>query len=139
PMADGSRALRFDQTAYAAFDLYQLQRAGADQDYSATEREQARAYYDTLDDAARQLLQDNIIAGLPGTEEHDSPADFRAALAAYDGIDGNVLRANLRAFIQAIAATAEQAGVRLAIHPDDPPRPLFGLPRVVSSAADAQS
>ncbi|WP_342595251.1 mannonate dehydratase [Salinicola lusitanus] len=138
PLPHGGTALRFDQTAFAAFDLFLLEREGAHADYGDAEREAARAYLDTLDAAARTRLIDTVIAGLPGTEEHYTLEDFRHALAAYRGIDAERLRANLAAFLRAIVPAAEQAGVRLAIHPDDPPRELLGLPRVVSTAEDAQ-
>ncbi|MDH4574253.1 mannonate dehydratase [Salinicola acroporae] len=138
PLPHGGTALRFDQTAFAAFDLFLLRREGAQADYGDAEREAARAYLDTLDDAARTRLIDTVIAGLPGTEEHYTLDDFRHALAAYRGIDAERLRANLAAFLRAVVPAAEQAGVRLAIHPDDPPRELLGLPRVVSTAEDAQ-
>ncbi|GHB19723.1 mannonate dehydratase [Salinicola rhizosphaerae] len=139
PLPDGGTALRFDQTAFAAFDLFLLAREGAEAEYSETEREAAQAYVGTLDDAGRAHLVDTIIAGLPGTEEHYTLEDFRRALAAYRDIDAERLRANLATFLRAIVPTAEEAGVRLAIHPDDPPRELLGLPRVVSTADDAQA
>ncbi|WP_110655179.1 mannonate dehydratase [Salinicola halimionae] len=138
PLPNGGTALRFDQTAFAAFDLFLLEREGAATDYSETEREAASAYLETLDAAARTQLVDTVIAGLPGTEEHYTLEDFRQALDAYREIDAERLRANLTTFLRAIVPTAEEAGVRLAIHPDDPPRELLGLPRVVSTAEDAQ-
>lgn len=139
PLPTGGTALRFDQTAFAAFDLFLLEREGATADYSDTEREAASAYLGTLDEAARSQLVDTVIAGLPGTEEHYTLEDFRQALAAYRGIDAERLRTNLAAFLRAIVPTAEEASVRLAIHPDDPPRELLGLPRVVSTVDDAQA
>ncbi|MGM8932755.1 mannonate dehydratase [Salinicola halophyticus] len=138
PLPNGGTALRFDQTAFAAFDLFLLEREGAATVYSETEREAASAYLETLDAAARTQLVDTVIAGLPGTEEHYTLEDFRQALDAYREIDAERLRANLTTFLRAIVPTAEEAGVRLAIHPDDPPRELLGLPRVVSTAEDAQ-
>ncbi|KAA0019843.1 mannonate dehydratase [Salinicola corii] len=138
PLPNGGTALRFDQTAFAAFDLFLLEREGAATDYSETEREAASAYLETLDAAARTQLVDTVIAGLPGTEEHYTLEDFRQALDAYRDIDATALRENLSTFLRAIVPTAEEAGVRLAIHPDDPPRELLGLPRVVSTAEDAQ-
>jgi len=138
PLPNGGTALRFDQTAFAAFDLYLLEREDAPADYSESEQTAARAYLETLDDAARQRLIDTIIAGLPGTEEHYTLEDFRRVLGHYRDIDATALRENLSAFLRAIVPTAEEAGVRLAIHPDDPPRELLGLPRVISTAEDAQ-
>ncbi|WP_148252018.1 mannonate dehydratase [Aidingimonas lacisalsi] len=134
----GELALRFDQTAFAAVDLYLLKRPGAVHEYDDSEQAEARRYLDGLDELARQRLINNIIAGLPGAEEHYTLARFRDVLAGYEGIDTERLRDHLRMFLEAIVPVAEDVGIRLAIHPDDPPRPLFGLPRVVSSAADAQ-
>ena len=137
-LPDGGLALRFDQTAFTAFDLYLLDRPGAKSDYSAMEQAQAQAYLDGLDAAARKSLTDTIIAGLPGAEEHYTLARFQAALDGYAGIGAERLREHLGYFLRAIVPVAEEVGIRLAIHPDDPPRPLFGLPRVVSSPQDAQ-
>ena len=138
PLPGGGTALRFDQTAFAAFDLYLLERPGAEADYDATERDAARAYLDGLDESARQRLTDTIIAGLPGAEEHYSLARFREVIAEYAEIDAERLRDNLGHFLRAIVPVAEEVGIRLAIHPDDPPRPLLGLPRVVSTPRDVQ-
>lgn len=137
-LPDGGLALRFEQTAFAAFDLYLLQRPGAEQEYDDVEKERARHYLDGLDEVARQRLVNNIIAGLPGAEEHYTLPQFREVLAEYDDIDAERLREHLGQFLAAIVPVAEEVGVRLAIHPDDPPRPLLGLPRVVSSPEDAQ-
>ncbi len=139
-MPDGSRALRFDKSEFAAFELYMLQRTGDEAEYSAEERASAKTIYDALDAEARERLTRNIIAGLPGgtTEGADGLASFRESLQTYQGIDAEVLRANLVAFVAEIAPVAEEAGVRLAIHPDDPPFPILGLPRVLSTAEDAR-
>ncbi|MGM0782862.1 MAG: mannonate dehydratase [Pseudomonadota bacterium] len=137
-LPEGGLALRFDQTAFAAFDLYLLARPGATAEYSEAEQAAARAYLDGLDMTGRDALADTLIAGLPGAEEHYTLAQFRQALAAYDGIDATRLRENLRYFLAAVVPVAEEVGIRLAIHPDDPPRPLLGLPRVVSTPDDAQ-
>ncbi|QTP58370.1 mannonate dehydratase [Billgrantia antri] len=137
-LPDGGLALRFDQAALAAFDLYLLGRRGAKAEYSDAEQAEARRYMEGLDEVSRQRLVNNVIAGLPGAEEHYTLARFREVLAEYDGIDAACLRENLGYFLRAIVPVAEEAGVRLAIHPDDPPRPLFGLPRVVSTPEDAQ-
>ncbi|GHA83380.1 mannonate dehydratase [Modicisalibacter luteus] len=138
PLPEGGTALRFDQTAFAAFDLYLLERPGSEREYSDTEKTKARTYLDGLDESARNQLINNIIAGLPGAEEHYTLARFRDVLADYESIDAERLRENLGHFLRAIVPVAEEAGIRLAIHPDDPPRPLLGLPRVVSSPEDAQ-
>lgn len=137
-LPDGGWALRFDQDAFAAFDLCILQRDGAEADYSAAEIERARRYHDGLDAAGREELVSTLIAGLPGAEEGYSVADLRQLLATYAGIDAARLREHLAVFLQAVVPVAEEVGIRLGVHPDDPPRPLLGLPRVVSTAADAQ-
>lgn len=137
PLPEGGTALRFDQEAFAAFDLYLLERPNAEQDYSDEEQRAAQAHLEALDEAGRETLVRTIIAGLPGAEEGYSLAEFRTALAAYDGIDAARLRQHLAIFLKAIVPVAEEVGIRLAIHPDDPPRPMFGLPRVVSSMVDA--
>ncbi|QJQ96022.1 MULTISPECIES: mannonate dehydratase [Halomonadaceae] len=138
PLPDGGLALRFDQTAFAAFDLYLLERPGAEAEYGEEQQRAAKAYLATLDETGRTQLIDTIIAGLPGTEEHYTLERFREVLAEYASIDAERLRQHLGEFLRAIVPVAEEAGIRLAIHPDDPPRPLLGLPRVVSSPEDAQ-
>ncbi|MCP1326786.1 mannonate dehydratase, partial [Halomonas sp. 707D4] len=137
-LPDGARALRFDQTAFAAFDLYLLERPGALAEYSEADQREARRYLESLDEAGRAKLIDTLIAGLPGAEEHYTLAQFREALAGYTDIDAQALRENLAYFLRRVVPVAEALGLRLAIHPDDPPRPLLGLPRVVSTRADAQ-
>ncbi|MFM9271996.1 mannonate dehydratase [Halomonas elongata] len=137
-LPDGGLALRFDQLAFAAFDLYLLARPGAEDEYSDAERAEARAYLDELGEAARERLVKTVIAGLPGAEEHYTLARFREVIAGYAAIDTEALREHLGYFLEAIVPVAEEAGVRLAIHPDDPPRPMLGLPRVVSGPADIQ-
>lgn len=135
-LPDGSRALRFDQIAFAAFELYILRREGAEQDYDAEQQAQARAYLDRLDEAGRDHLVATIIAGLPGAEESYTLDQFREQLAEYRDINKDRLRLHLKAFLDEIVPVAEDVGIRLAIHPDDPPRPMFGLPRVVSVRED---
>ena len=137
-LPDGALALRFDATAFAAFDLFLLRRSGAEADWDAPRTEKARAYLRALDEAGRDRLVRTIIAGLPGAEEGYTLAMFRTALDRYRGVGADGLRAALGEFLAAVVPAAEEAGVRLAIHPDDPPRPLLGLPRVVSTAADAR-
>lgn len=138
PLATGGTALAFDQTAFAAFDLYLLERPGAAADYSEAEQTAARDYLETLDEPARDRLIETVTAGLPGADNHYDLAGFRGAIAQFAGLDKAGLRDNLRYFLEQVAPVAEDVGIRLAIHPDDPPRPLFGLPRVVSSAEDAR-
>lgn len=137
-LPDGALALRFDQTAFAAFDLYLLARPGAEAEYSQAEQNEARAYLDGLDGAGRDKLVNTLIAGLPGAEEHYTLEQFRGVLAEYAEIDTARLREHLGHFLRTIMPVAEEVGIRMAIHPDDPPRPLLGLPRVVSTAEDAR-
>lgn len=138
PMPDGALALRFDATALAAFELFELRRPGAEADYTDDQLERASALHASLDAEARARLQATILAGLPGAEEHYDLVRFREALATYDDVPAERLRTHLAEFLQAVIPVAEEVGVRMAIHPDDPPRPMFGLPRVVSTADDAQ-
>lgn len=135
-VADGSKALRFDAVAFAAFELFILQRPGADAAYSPEQIEEARHYVAQLDETAKKKLQDNIIAGLPGSEESFTLTEFQRVLNTYEQVNEQQLRANLAYFLRAIIPVAEEVGVRMAIHPDDPPRPILGLPRVVSTEAD---
>ncbi|HUX69381.1 MAG TPA: mannonate dehydratase [Cellulomonadaceae bacterium] len=137
-LPDGRWALRFDQEAFAAFDLVILAREGATAEYTPAEVEAARAHAERLSVAERDLLVRTIIAGLPGSEEAYTLDTLRARLALYRDVDATRLRENLGYFLRAVVPVAEEVGVRLAIHPDDPPRPLLGLPRVVSTEADAE-
>ncbi len=135
-VADGSRALRFEKAALAAFDVYMLQRNNAAMQYSAAELVRARERWETMGSDEQQQLQKNIIAGLPGSEESFTLNQFRLALDAYKGIDEDQLRNHLIYFLQQIIPVAEECGVNMALHPDDPPFSIFGLPRVVSTASD---
>lgn len=137
-LPDGSKALRFDQIAFAAFELHILKRKGAQSDYSEAEQREALDYFHSMTDAEKEKLTRNIIAGLPGAEEGYTLDQFRARLAEYDGINKDQLRENMAYFLRAIVAVAEEVGVRLAVHPDDPPRPILGLPRIVSTIEDMQ-
>ncbi len=136
PLPAGGFALRFDHTAYVAFDVFLLERPGADAEYTDAEVSSARRFFDQATPEERARLSDTILRGLPGSEESYNLASLRNSLAAYDGLSQGDLRANLASFLAEILPTAEDAGVRMAIHPDDPPRPLFGLPRVVSTSDD---
>lgn len=137
-LPDGSRALRFDQIAFAAFDMHLLQRKGAEADYTAEEIKEAKAYFDSMSQADKDKLVRNIIAGLPGAEEGYTLDQFRARLAEYDHIDKAKLREHMAYFLRGIVPVAEEVGVRLAVHPDDPPRPILGLPRIVSTIDDME-
>lgn len=136
---DGSTALRFDQTAFAAFDLYILKRPAAEQEYSDEEKRAAKAYVEQLDEQSAIQLQQNIIAGLPGSDKDYSLAEFQETLDQYQSVDERQLRDNLHYFLEKVIPVAKEANVNLAIHPDDPPRPLLGLPRVVSTEDDARA
>lgn len=137
-LSDGSRALRFDHIAFAAFELYLLKRKGATSCYSAEEQEQAAEYFALMNQKKKDQLVFNIIAGLPGAEEGYTLDQFRACLATYDDIDEAKLRANMAYFLRKIVPVAEQCGLNLAVHPDDPPYPILGLPRIISTIEDMQ-
>jgi mannonate dehydratase len=132
-------ALRFDVIDFAAYDLFLLQRTAAEQDYSAESIAAARARYDSMSEARRNELERTIIAGLPGAEASYTRTTLQNLLAGYAGLTAAELRAHLIAFLREVAPVAEELGARLAIHPDDPPWSLFGLPRVVSTAEDVRS
>ena len=135
-LPDGARALRFEPVAVAAYDMFILRRPDAAADYDAETREAASKRYAAMDDAARSELERTIIAGLPGSEEGFTSAGFRRAIETYADVDSAALRANHIAFLEAVCPVADEAGLRLVVHPDDPPFPIFGLPRVVSTEAD---
>ncbi len=138
-LPDGAKALRFDHIAFAAFELHILKRDGAELDFSEEDQEAALAYFKQMSEADITKLTANIIAGLPGAEEGYTLDAFRAHLQTYDGIDTAKLRGHLIAFLEEITPVCEEVGIRLAVHPDDPPRPILGLPRIVSTASDLEA
>jgi mannonate dehydratase len=137
PLPTGATALRFDQDAFAAFDLYILKRPGAESSYDPDARARAKAVADAMDDDAVDRLTRNIAAGLPGSTTDALSLDaFRDKLEAYKGIDAPKLRKHLIEFLEQVVPVADRLSVKLTLHPDDPPRPLFGLPRVASTEDD---
>ena len=132
-------ALRFDAVDFAAYDLFILARKGAEADYSEDRTRAARKRFETMPEARRNDLEQTIIAGLPGAEASYNRETIRGLIAEYQGVTAAELRNNLVAFLREVVPVAQEIGVRLAIHPDDPPWSLFGLPRVVSTAEDVRA
>ena len=139
PTAAGGLALRFEMSAFALYDVHVLRRRGAADGYDAAVLERATALRDEMDDAALEELERTIIAGLPGGEDSYTREEIAERIARFDGMGADDLRSSLADFIAEVAPVAEEAGVQLAIHPDDPPFSLFGLPRVVSTPDDLRA
>ena len=141
PMVDGAMALRFEKAAFLAFELFILKRPSATTDYNLKEQQQAQDRFTVMTEKEKQQLTQNIIAGLPGgtTESSNSLASFQALLDTYKNINAAQLQANLVAFLKEIIPIAETHQTKLAIHPDDPPFSLLGLPKVMSTAADVKA
>ena len=137
-LPNGAYALGFDRLDFAVFELFILKRSGAEQDYSKEEIEKAKVRYGNFSKSESEKLTRNIIAGLPGSEESYSVQDFSNILKTYDDIGSEELKNNLREFLEETTPVAAEQGVKLAIHPDDPPYPILGLPRVVSTAEDVR-
>lgn len=135
---DGSHGLMFEMAAFMAFDLFILRRPGAERDYTPEQIAKAKARYEQMDADEIHTLTRTMIAGLPGSEESFTLDQFQNELDRYKNIDADRLRSNLIYFLSEVCPVADEAGVSMVIHPDDPPMPILGLPRILSSAEDFQ-
>ncbi len=136
PMPDGALALRFEPLALAVYDIHILRRGGAADDYDPAEQAAAERRFAAMPEDARQALEQTVIAGLPGSEESFTSAELLEAINGYADVDEARLREHHAAFLEAVCPVADELGLRLVVHPDDPPFPIFGLPRVVSTESD---
>ena len=137
-MPDGSKALYFEKAAFVAFDLFLLKRPGAEKDYTKEQVSKARQRFQTMSEEQKETLYRNALLGLPGSEERFTEEQILTALRTYEGIDAAKLKEHLFYFLQQVVPVAEKARLQMAIHPDDPPYPILGLPRIVSTEQDAK-
>ena len=137
-LQDKSKALRFEKSAFIAFDLFLLKRPGAEKDYTKEEIEKAKKRFEKMTDEEKEILYRNTLLGLPGSEERFTEKEILTALKTYEGIDAIKLKKHLFYFLEQIIPVAEKSGLKMAIHPDDPPYPILGLPRIMSTEKDAQ-
>ncbi len=137
-MPDGSKALFYERSAFVAFDLFLLKRPGAEKDYTKEEIEKATARFNTMPQEEKDILFKNALLGLPGSKEAFTPEQILAALKNYEGIDTGKLKEHLFYFLRQAVPVAEECGLQMAIHPDDPPYSVLGLPRIMSTEQDAK-
>lgn len=136
-MPDGSKALYFEKAAFIAFDLHLLKRPNAERSYTKEEIASAEKRFSTMTENQKETVYRNALLGLPGSDERFTVEQILSALKQYESIDDKKLRAHLYYFLREVVPVAEEVGLKMAIHPDDPPFPILGLPRIVSTEKDA--